>query len=91
MNLLMFLKKNALHYSNHQMITTIHFGVGYIGTVTADDIQFNSCPVKWDAFEEKMKDELIKATKIVIAGEINNNLDGVHAEYNSNVMELSKD
>jgi hypothetical protein len=55
----MFLKKNALHYSNHQMITTIHFRVGSIGIVTADDVQFNSCPVKWDAFEEKMKDVLI--------------------------------
>lgn len=59
MNLLMFLKKNALHYSNHQMITTIHFRVGSIGIVTADDVQFNSCPVKRDAFEGKMKDVLI--------------------------------
>jgi len=87
----MFLKKNALHYSNHQMITTIHFRVGSIGIVTADDVRFNSCPVKWDAFDEKMKDALIETAKIVISGEINNNLDDVHAEYNVNVMGLSKD
>ena len=73
------------------MITTIHFRVGSIGIVTADDVQFNSCPVKWDAFDEKMKDALIETAKIVISGEINNNLDDVHAEYNVNVMSLSKD
>ena len=64
-----------------------YYGVGFIRTITADDIEFRSCPVKWDAFDGKMKDALIEVAKIVIAEEINSNLDGVHAEYDSNVME----
>ena len=72
-------EKNELYH--------FYYEVGSIAEVTTDDIKFNSCPVKWDAFDDKMKNALIEVAKIVIAEEINSNLDGVHAEYDSNVME----
>jgi len=71
----------------------VYFDIGSFHGVSPDEILFNigfksNGPIpNWSAFDDKLKQALIEVAKIVISEEINSNMDGVHPEYDSNLME----
>jgi hypothetical protein len=72
-----------------EVLYHVFFEIGWFWQVDKNGIIF-AIPeenVKWDKFDDKLKQAIIKVAKITVTEEINSHLDGIYPEYDYSIME----
>ena len=69
-----------------EVLYHVFFNIGWFWNNTFEKIYFTQTP-EWEYFDSKLKEALLEVAKIVVADEINRNLNGVYPEYDSTIME----